>query len=122
VNRHIAGQKDFPANNGVVIANAINDVPGDDIAPENGEHVILDNTGKRTIDVSGYIIRDAANNILEIGEGYELETGDQLRVYSGPGTNSEEAYYVDGPGILNNGGDSLALWDAKGKLTDTFAN
>ena len=122
INRHIGGQKDFPANNGVVIADVVNDVPGNDVAPENGEHVILENTGKRTIDVSGYIIRDAANNILEIGQGYELEPDEQLRVYSGPGTNSDEAFYVDGPGILNNAGDSLALWDAKGKLTDTFAN
>jgi len=43
-------------------------------------------------------------------------------VYSGPGTNSDEAFYVDGAGVLNNDGDALALWDAKGKLTDLFAN
>lgn len=122
INRHLDGQKIFPANNGVIIADSINDVPGSDTTPEKGEHVILENTGKRTIDVSGYILRDAANNILEIGEGYELEPGQKLRVYSGPGTNSEDAFYVDGAGILNNGGDSLALWDAKGKLADTFAN
>lgn len=80
INRHLDGQKIFPANNGVIIADSINDVPGSDTTPEKGEHVILENTGKRTIDVSGYILRDAANNILEIGEGYELEPGQKLRV------------------------------------------
>jgi len=122
IDRHLDGKKVFPANNGVVISGAVNDVPGNDTVPENGEHVILENTGSRTIDVSGYLIRDAANNKLQIGEGYELAPGQKLRVYSGPGTNSDEAFYVDGSGVLNNGGDSLALWDAKGKLTDLFSN
>ena len=106
----------------MLISDAVNDVPGSDTTPENGEHVILENTSQRTIDVSGYLIRDAANNKLQIGEGYELAPGAKLRVYSGPGTNSDEAFYVDGAGVLNNDGDALALWDAKGKLTDLFAN
>lgn len=122
IDRHLEGQKVFPANNGVLISDAVNDVPGSDTTPENGEHVILENTSQRTIDVSGYLIRDAANNKLQIGEGYELAPGAKLRVYSGPGTNSDEAFYVDGAGVLNNDGDALALWDAKGKLTDLFAN
>lgn len=122
IDRHLEGQKVFPANNGVLISDAVNDVPGSDTTPENGEHVILENTSQRTIDVSSYLIRDAANNKLQIGEGYELAPGAKLRVYSGPGTNSDEAFYVDGAGVLNNDGDALALWDAKGKLTDLFAN
>lgn len=122
INRHLDGQKVFPANNGVVIADAVNDVPGSDVTPEVGEHVILENTGKRTIDVSGYMIRDAANNALTVGGGYLLEPGQTLCVYPGPGTNSGEAFYAGGAGVLNNAGDSLALWEAKGTLADTFAN
>lgn len=122
IDRHLNGKKVFPANNGVLISDALNDAPGSDVTPENGEYVVVENTGQRTVDVSGYLIRDAANNKLQIGDGYVLEPGQKLRVYSGPGTNSDEAFYVDGPGVLNNGGDSLALWDAKGKLTDLFSN
>lgn len=122
IDRHLDGQKVFPANNGVVISDAINDVPGSDVTPENGEHVILENTGHRTIDVSGYLIRDAANNKLQVGDGYVLKPGEKLRVYPGPGTNSDDAFYLGGAAILNNGGDSLALWDAKGKLVDLFSN
>ncbi len=123
VDRHLAGKKPFPSNDGVVIADSINDVPGDDLQAETGEHVILANTGNRTIDVSGYVLRDAANNVLRIGQGFKLTPGSELRVFSGPGTNSAEAFYLGGSvGVLNNGGDSLGLWNAKGKLMDTFAN
>ncbi|MCV9993366.1 glycerophosphodiester phosphodiesterase family protein [Paeniglutamicibacter sp. ZC-3] len=123
VNRHLNGQKVFPSNNGVVMSNAINDVPGNDLQPETGEHVILTNNGNRTIDVGGYVLRDAANNILRIGKGFKLTPGAELRVYSGPGTNTAEAFYLGGEtAVLNNGGDSLGLWTAKGQLADTFAN
>ncbi|WP_411733415.1 glycerophosphodiester phosphodiesterase family protein [Paeniglutamicibacter sp.] len=122
INRHLAGQKVFPSNDGVVVSGALNDAPGNDLQPETGEHVVLANTGKRTIDVSGYVLRDAANNLMQIGEGYVLAPGAELRVYSGPGTNSADAFYLDGAAILNNGGDALGLWNAKGKLMDTFSN
>lgn len=122
INRHLKGQKVFPSNNGVVVSGALNDAPGNDLQPEIGEHVVLANTGNRTIDVSGYVLRDAANNLMKIGTGYVLAPGAELRVYSGPGTNSADAFYLDGAAILNNGGDSLGLWSAPGKLADTFAN
>ncbi|MFL4475092.1 glycerophosphodiester phosphodiesterase family protein [Paeniglutamicibacter sp. MACA_103] len=123
IERHLEGQKVFPSNNGVVISGSVNDVPGNDLHPETGEHVILANKGNRTIDVSGYVLRDAANNILRVGEGFKLVPGAELRVFSGPGTNSAEAFYLGGDvAVLNNGGDSLGLWNAKGRLLDTFAN
>lgn len=123
LNRHLKGQKVFPSNNGVIISNAVNDVPGNDLQPETGEHVILKNTGNRVIDVSGYVLRDAANNVMHIGDGFMLTPGAELRVYSGAGTESAEAFYLGGSvAVLNNGGDSLALWNAEGKLSDTFAN
>lgn len=121
--RHERGQKPFPQNTGVQIADSINDVPGDDLQPETGEHVILQNTTNRTIDVSGYIIRDAANTQLTVGDGYILAPGAQLRIYTGPGTNRADAYYNNGTAnVLNNGGDSVALWTGNGNLQDTFAN
>jgi glycerophosphoryl diester phosphodiesterase len=115
--------KVFPQNTGVQVADSVNDVPGADLQAETGEHVVLENTGKRTVDVSGWLLRDAANNVLEIGEGYSIRPGERLRVYTGPGTNAEDAYYNDGTAnVLNNGGDSVALWTDEGTLQDTFAN
>ncbi|MFW3385364.1 UNVERIFIED_CONTAM: glycerophosphodiester phosphodiesterase family protein [Kocuria sp. CPCC 205274] len=121
--RYLDGQNPYPAEHGVEITDSINDVPGNDLQPETGEHVVLTNTGPRTVDVSGWLLRDAANNLLVVGEGYTLAPGAQLRVYTGPGTNTEDAYYNGGTGaVLNNGGDSLALWTDEDKLQDVFAN
>ncbi|WP_309072492.1 glycerophosphodiester phosphodiesterase family protein [Arthrobacter sp.] len=119
--RFLKGQAVFPGA-GVEIADSINNPAGDDVQPENGEYVLLRNTSTASVDVSGAIIRDAANNILSVGDGYVLAPGAELRVYTGPGTNSPEAYYNGGTAsVLNNGGDSVALWIGP-RLQDVFAN
>ncbi|GAA1753608.1 glycerophosphodiester phosphodiesterase family protein [Kocuria aegyptia] len=121
--RYLDGRAPYPADHGVEITDSVNDVPGDDVQHGTGEHVVLTNTSTRTVDVSGWLLRDAANNVLVVGEGYELAPGAQLRIYTGPGTNTEDAYYNGGTSsVLNNGGDSVALWTANDKLQDVFAN
>lgn len=123
LSRHFSGRDPFPGKPGLVIHSSVNDVPGNDLQPETGEHVVLSNPGPRPVDASGYLLRDAANNLLQIPAGYTIPAGGQLRVYPGPGTNSMDAFYADmGSAILNNGGDSLGLWNGQGKLVDTFAN
>lgn len=123
VARHLSGRKPFPSNDGLVIAESVNDVPGNDLQPQTGEHVVLENTGHRTLSLEGYLVRDAANNVMRIPAGYQLEPGQQLRLYPGPGTNSSQAVYLGGSvAVLNNGGDSLALWNSKERLMDTYAN
>lgn len=121
--RLLQGQKELPAAPGVRIAAALNNPAGDDVQPENGEYVLLRNDLERSVDVSGYAVRDAAGNVLRVGDGYVLAPGGQLRVYTGPGTDTAERYYNGGTAsVLNNGGDSLALWTAQGRLADLFAN
>ncbi|MHA7292523.1 glycerophosphodiester phosphodiesterase family protein [Arthrobacter sp. HLT1-21] len=120
--RYLEGAPVFPGSS-VEIVDSVNNPAGDDVQPETGEHVLLRNTSDRTIDVSGYLLRDAANNILTVGDGYTLAAGAELRVYTGPGTNSPEAYYNGGTAsVLNNGGESLGLWTSRDKLQDVFAN
>ncbi|MFF0902295.1 UNVERIFIED_CONTAM: glycerophosphodiester phosphodiesterase family protein [Kocuria sp. CPCC 205316] len=121
--RYLDGREPFPANNRIRIEDSVNDVPGDDLQPGTGEHVVLTNAGRSTVDVGGYVLRDAANNVLTVGEGYELAPGAQLRVHTGPGTDTEDAHYNGGTSaVLNNGGESVALWTDKGRLLDVFAN
>jgi glycerophosphoryl diester phosphodiesterase len=58
-----------------------------------------------------------------VGEGYELAPGGRLRVHTGPGTGTEDAHYNGGTSaVLNNGGESVALWTDNGRLLDVFAN
>ncbi|MCG2621155.1 lamin tail domain-containing protein [Arthrobacter sp. I2-34] len=121
--RLLRGQKVLPAAPGIRIAEALNNPAGNDVQPENGEYVLLHNASERSVDVSGYAIRDAAGNVLRVGDGYLLAPGGQLRVYTGPGTSSAERYYNGGTAsVLNNEGDSLALWTAQDRLADLFAN
>lgn len=123
VQRHIEGQKVFPEANGIEIADSVNNPAGNDVQAENGEHVVLRNSSGRSIDVSGYLLRDAANNILRVGDGYVLAPGAELRVYTGPGTNTADRYYNGGDAsVLNNTGDSVALWTPQDQLIDLFAN
>ncbi|WP_343212812.1 glycerophosphodiester phosphodiesterase family protein [Arthrobacter sp. Br18] len=112
----------FPGS-GVEIADSVNNPAGDDVQPDNGEYVLLRNTSNRSVDVSGFLLRDAANNVLTVGTGYVLDAGAELRVHTGPGTNTAGAYYNGLPAsVLNNGGDSVALWTPEDKLQDVFAN
>lgn len=118
-----AGQAAFPKARGLEIADAVNNPSGSDVQPENGEHVIVRNTSTKAIDASGLVLRDAANNVLTVGSGYTIKPGGELRVYTGPGTNTATKYYNGRTSsVLNNSGDSVALWDARGKLQDVFAN
>lgn len=120
--RYLDGVDPFPGKGGVRILESNNNVPGSDTQDEDGEHLVLVNDGPAPVDVSGYYVRDAANNYLNIGDGYVLQPGGTLRVYSAAGTDSDDAYYNGGRAVLNNGGDSLGLWSAQDQLLDTFGN
>ncbi|WP_104116883.1 glycerophosphodiester phosphodiesterase family protein [Arthrobacter sp. B1805] len=120
--RHLRGLPVFPGAT-IEISGAVNDPLGNDVQPETGEYVALRNASGTAVDVSGYFLRDAANNILVVGDGYVLQPGGELRVYTGPGTNSASAYYNgQGASLLNNTGDSLGLWTPDLRLVDVFAN
>ncbi|WP_169738837.1 glycerophosphodiester phosphodiesterase family protein [Jiangella gansuensis] len=119
----VAGKPPVPDANGIVVSQINANVPGDDIQPENGEHVVLTNTGSRPVNVGGYVIQDAAINRLVIGRGYLLHPGAELRVYTAAGTNTKDRYYNDlGRAVLNNGGDTVAVFTRKGTLVDLTAN
>jgi glycerophosphoryl diester phosphodiesterase len=108
--RALMGRDPFPSRDSVVVDGLVNDVPGDDVQPENGEHVVLRNVWSKPVDVGGWYMRDAAYNRLTIAEGYVIPPGGTLRVYVGPGTNTPDRYYIGrAASVLNNGGDSIAL-------------
>lgn len=112
-----------PDANGIVVSQINADVPGDDLQPENGEHVVLTNVGKRAVRVGGYVVQDAAINRLVVGAGYLLRPGADLRVYTASGTNTNDRYYNDlGSAVLNNTGESVALFTPDGTLVDLSAN
>jgi glycerophosphoryl diester phosphodiesterase len=121
--RILDGSKPFPAANGVVVDSVFPNPSGDDVQPENSEHVVLRNTTSRAIDVGGGHLRDQAGNLMEIGQGYVIPPGSLLRVHVGPGTNRPDAYYnALTVGFLNNtSGDTVSLFGADGSLLDVHS-
>ena len=121
--RILMGADPFPSRPSVVVEALVNDVPGDDVQPENGEHVVLRNVWSKPVDVGGWYMRDAAYNLLPIAEGYVIPPGATLRVYVGPGTNTADRYYIGRTAsILNNGGDSIALHRPDHSIADITSN
>jgi glycerophosphoryl diester phosphodiesterase len=108
--RTLVGEDPFPGRESVVVQQIANNVPGDDMQPENGEHVVLRNLSSTAVDLTGWYMRDDPASRLAIGDGYSIPPGGTLRVYVGTGTNTADRYYNGLPAaILSNGGDSIAL-------------
>ncbi|MGH3663502.1 MAG: glycerophosphodiester phosphodiesterase family protein [Micromonosporaceae bacterium] len=116
------GTDPFPDSTGVEITSVVANPAGDDVQPENGEYLVLKNTTGSTVSVSKYYIHDAVANTLKVGTGYSLAPGASLRIYTGPGTNTATRYYNKGTrSVLNNDGDSLAVFTPTHILNDVFA-
>lgn len=104
------------------------DPQGDDVQYGTGEYVELhynsavDGSGPAEASVGGWYIRDAAGNRLDVGDGYVIDEGRHIRVYTGPGDNTAERYYngLSAP-VLDNDGDDLRLYDDDGDLVDTHS-
>jgi glycerophosphoryl diester phosphodiesterase len=121
--RILMGLDPFPSRDSVIVDALVNNVPGDDVQPETGEHVVLRNVWSKPVDVGGWYMRDAAYNLLPIPEGYVIPAGGTLRVYVGPGTNTPDRYYVGrASSVLNNGGDSIALHRPDHSIADITSN
>ncbi len=115
------GTDPFPDSTGIEITSVVANPSGDDLQPENGEHMVLTNTTGATVNVSNYYVHDAVANKLRVGSGYTIAPGAQLRVYTGPGTNTATRYYNGGSkNVLNNTGDSLSVFTPTHLLTDVF--
>ncbi len=121
--RLLDGKPALPQANGVVVTDVVANPRGGDLKHEDGEYVELTNTSTHTIiDVSGYLLHDTVINRLIVGDGYVLDPGESLRVYTGPGTNTKDRYYNDlGRKVLDNDGDSIAVYDQQLRLLDLFA-
>ncbi|HVT77903.1 MAG TPA: lamin tail domain-containing protein [Acidimicrobiales bacterium] len=103
----------------VVITGVTADTLGNDVQPDNSEYATLHATAD--VDVSGWQIVDAAHNTLTIGAGIHIASGADLRVHTGPGTNTTGDYFCGrNQAVFNNDHDSIALIDPQGNPISTF--
>lgn len=86
------------------------DADGNDHENENGEYVVFENTGDSPIDFTGWSLRDEADHVYYFPDGFTLEPGATVTVYTGSGSNSaSKLYWGSDSAIWNNGGDTIIV-------------
>jgi len=92
--------------------------PGPDAENLNGEFMAIRNIGEGSVDMSGFIWRDRANNNFTFPDGFSLPSGTTMRLRMGAGELDEVRYdvYADfGSPTLNNGGDRINITSPAGQ-------
>lgn len=93
------------------------DAEGNDHENENNEYVSFENTGDAPIDLSGWVVRDEAGHTYRFPDGFTLEAGDTVTLYTGRGSNSDSSlYWGSDSAIWNNGGDTIFVENSDGEL------
>lgn len=105
----------------IVISDVRFDAAGNDNENTNDEWVQITNTGTETTDLSNWALADEGpNNVFTFPDGFQLDPGTVMRVFSGCGdpTPTELYFCVSGSAVWNNDGDTASLYDASGALVD----
>ncbi len=97
------------------------DAPGPDHENPNGEWVELRNEGSKTVDLTGFTLKDEANHIYTFPT-LSLEPGQVLKLYSGQGRNSYGSLYwgLSDDAVWSNQGDTAYLRDSQGRFVDSY--
>ena len=101
------------------------DPPGKDHSKNSGytkEYIQVKNTGKKTLTLTGYTIRDNGPQKFTFPKGTKLKPGKTLTLRSGKGKSSSSTlYWGKASYIWNNTGDTARLYSNKGKLLESCA-
>jgi hypothetical protein len=97
------------------------DAPGNDNDNLNEEYVCFVNIGVSAADLTGWHVRDVANNAYTF-PAFTLAVGASVRLRSGAGTDTAtDLYWGRGQAVWNNGGDTVYLYDAGWGLVDEYS-
>ncbi len=99
------------------------DAPGDDSQNPNGEWVEVTNEGSSPIELTGWSLRDeSSQHRFEFPVGFQLGSGDKVRVLSGCGNAAgDQLYWCGDDPIWSNRGDTAYLLDPSGNVVDRRA-
>jgi competence protein ComEC len=92
------------------------DPEGDDSENLESETVTIENTGDTAVDMSGWIISDAADTSYTVPDGFILDAGATVTLHTGRGTDSAtDLYWNRGSSVWNNGGDTVIITNSEGE-------
>lgn len=115
------GENSSGDGTGLVITDIHADAPGNDHENENGEWVVIENQGSFSVDMTGWTLADEADHTYTFPDGFTLDAGASVTVYSGSGTDTDsELYWGSDAAIWNNSGDTAELRDEGGSLVDSY--
>ncbi len=102
---------------GLAVADVHADAAGNDHENRNDEYIVLTNRDNRTLALGGWTVSDAAGHTYQFPDGVTLEPEATLTLYTGGGANGAgELYWGAGGAIWNNGGDTVVVRDAGGRV------
>ena len=103
-----------PSNFTVSVKNLNYDAQGSDGDNLNDEYVVFENPGNATLDLTGWMVIDTANN-LYVFSTFSLGNETSVTLHTGSGTDSDEnLFWGSSKPIWNNDGDALILRDSEG--------
>ena len=80
----------------------------------------MKNTGKSTLTLTGYVLRDSGPKKFAFPKGTKLKAGKTLTIRTGKGKNTASTLYWNNKGyVWNNTGDTARTYNAKGKLLES---
>lgn len=104
-----------------VIITAVVQDPVDKTRDPAGEYVEIGNISNKTVDVGGWVIKDVQGHEITIPPHYKIKPRKHLLIFTASGTNASNQYYAGRKkAIWNQGGDTISLYDATGKLVYDF--
>lgn len=106
-----------PARTGQLAVTTIHaDAAGNDNTNLNDEYITFTNTGDRSLDLSGWTVRDEAGHTYTFPEGITLSPDEEIMLHTGTGTDTAtDLYWGAQSAVWNNAGDTITVITADGE-------
>ena len=93
------------------------DADGTDANNLNDEYITYENTGDGPLDLSGWTVTDDSNTTYTFPDGFTLDPGARVTLYTGSGTDTDtELYWGRANEVWNNGADTMTVENADGEI------
>ncbi|WP_436931493.1 lamin tail domain-containing protein [Halosimplex halobium] len=100
----------------LVVSNVHADAEGNDHENLNDEYIELTNNRDSGIDMTGWTLSDSADHTYSFPDGFTLDSGDSVTIYTGSGSDSSsKLYWGRDSAVWNNGGDTVIVTNDNGE-------
>jgi competence protein ComEC len=106
-----------PSSGSLAISEIHADAAGDERDNLNDEYLVFENMGAQAIDIGGWTVSDESGHEYTVPDGVTVESGDQVTLHTGGGSNTAtDLYWGSESPIWNNGGDTVTVRDSSSAI------